>query len=522
MDEENYNSKNSHQNQSETIEPRVYRPHRSPNLLQPRHRLVVTPPPPAHKRWWLYLVIIILVLLGTNCVVRHYSLSQMPNDGSAYDPITLKPIKTGFLTTVKNYLFNSSNVLSGENENRINILLMGMGGEGHEGAYLTDTNIILSIKPDTRQVAMISVPRDLGVNIPGYGVNKINHANAYGESKQPDNGGEFARALFAKTFQMDIPYYIRVDFKAFEDMVNAVGGITIDVPRAFTDSAFPGANESYITIRFESGKQTMDGVTALQYARSRHGNNGEGSDFARSRRQQLVLSALKEKLLSFGTYTNPVKIQQILNTLSTHVTTNLNFDQIMYLASLARETKSDIKNLVLDDAPAGFLTSYTGQDGAYLLAPKDSTFEAVNAAIKNIFTSTSTPSYTGTFVKPESSTTKEVKKEIVTTTIANNIEIQNGTWRAGLASKFQVKLEAQGLTVNGVGNCVRRPIDKTTIYVINKEAATDTIAALEKEFDTQATTSLPDWLTTTTDSTTTLNYKANTDILVILGEDATK
>ena len=327
---------------------------------------------------------------------------------------------------VKNFIFHSNNFLEGQSDDRINILLLGMGGVGHEGPFLTDTSIILSFQPSTRSVAMISVPRDLGVAIDGRGQRKINNANSFGEANEPGSGGEYARQIFAKTFNLDIPYYIRVDFKAFEEIINTVGGLTIDVKKAFVDNLYPGPNYSYAPISFEAGAQNMNGERALQYVRSRHGTNGENSDFARSKRQQQVLTALKSRLLSLGTYTNPVRIQQIINSLNTHVTTNLDFGQMMYLASEARSADGEIKTLVLDNAPKGYLIPFTSPEGAWLLAPKTGNFDEINLAVKNIF------------ANPE-----EVKT-LAPAPVANKpvfptaqIEIQNGTWRAGLASRIE-------------------------------------------------------------------------------------
>jgi LCP family protein required for cell wall assembly len=283
---------------------------------------------------------------------------------------------------------------------------------------------------------MISIPRDLGVTIPNQGVRKINYAGAYGEAQSPGQGGEFARQVFEKTFDQPIPYYIRVDFKAFTDMIDTVGGVQVNVPTTFTDTQFPGENFSFRTVRFEAGPQTMNGETALTFARSRHGNNGEGGDFARARRQQLVILSLKQKLLSAGTYTNPLTIQQILSSLKAHVTTNLSITELTSLARMASEFNSSPKNLVLDNSPAGFLVSTTGESGAFLLFPKTGDYTNVNTAIAGIFSSTSTPSLAVTpaliYPKPATSTPGTV--------VYSNfkVELQNGTWRVGLADTVEI------------------------------------------------------------------------------------
>src|SRR3989339_710610 len=245
------------------------------NFLEPKNQ-TLHETPPRRRRWFLYLLTLAILIFVGNCGLRAFSLYELPQNGDAYDALTLKPKNVGLFQTVKNFIFHSDNVLAGQTNNRINILLLGIGGSGHDGPYLSDTNIIVSIKPSTKEVAMISVPRDLAAEMNG-GIFKINSADAFGEAKQSGGGGEYARQIFAKTFALDIPYYIRVDFKAFEDLINTVGGVSIDVPRAFSDNLYPGPNNSYKPISFEAGVQAMSGTRALEYARSRHGNNGEGS-----------------------------------------------------------------------------------------------------------------------------------------------------------------------------------------------------------------------------------------------------
>ncbi|MFA6547552.1 MAG: LCP family protein [Candidatus Magasanikbacteria bacterium] len=487
------------------------------NLLEPQHLELDEPKPKRKKLFWLFFIIIgILFVVGCN-VYRNYSLAQWPNEATSYDLKTLQPKNTGILQTVKNFIFHSDNILDGQKDDRINILLLGIGGAGHDGPYLSDTNIILSIKPSTKEVAMISIPRDLGVTIDDHGVRKINSADAFGEAQTPGAGGEYARQIFAKTFGMDIPYYARVDFTAFQEIIDEVGGVTVNVPRAFVDYEFPGANFSYRTISFDTGVQSMDGQRALDFARSRHGNNGEGSDFARSRRQQLMISALKEKLLSVGTYTNPVRVQNILQSLSSHITTNLNFGQTMYLANLAKDADKNIKMLVLDNSETGFLKSYIADSGAYILAPVTGNFDNINLAIQDVFDNSHTK------------IAQNLSTENKSIFPSGKIQILNGTWRAGLAAKYQQNLQEKGFSTLPAANSPKRPIDTTTIYVVNTKISNDIVLALQKEITAKIEKGLPEWIksgsTNTNSSTdqTNPNLKFNTeaDILIILGSDLT-
>lgn len=484
------------------------------NLLNPQPVEPAEPKPKKKKILWLFLILVILFVVGCN-VQRVMSLSPWPNDPANYDLKTLEPKNVGIFETVKNFIFHSDNVLDGQKDDRVNILLLGIGGPGHDGPYLSDTNIILSIKPSTKTAALISIPRDLGVNLEGHGVRKINAADAFGEAQAPGAGGEYARQVFAKTFGLDIPYYVRLDFKAFSEIVDEVGGVTVNVPRTFSDSQFPGENYSYRTISFDAGIQAMAGERALDFARSRHGNNGEGSDFSRSKRQQLILSALKEKLLSIGTYTNPTHVQNILQSLSNHITTNLNFGQLMYLANLGKEADKNIKMLVIDNGNDGFLKSYIGESGAFLLAPTTGNFDNINLAIQNVFETN--------LAKPAENLTEQNKPIFP----SGKIQVLNGTWRAGMAAKYQHDLENVGLATLPSGNSPIRPVDITSIYVVNSKVSQDIIKATQTAIPGQLKVGVPEWLMTPNTSTvsngstttTNLNFNPEADIIIILGTD---
>ncbi len=507
------------------------------NLLDPRSTL---PPEDAPQkranRIYIGVVIFLIVCILGLAGYWYYSEAAWARN-PAHDSKTLQADKPWFLETVKNFIFSPSNVLTGQQEDRINILLLGIGGSGHDGAYLSDTNIILSIKPSTSQVAMISIPRDLSVKINEYGYRKINDADAFGEAKDPGNGGEYARQIFEQTFGLSIPYYVRVNFQAFQELVDSVGGVDVDVAKTFTDNEYPNGEKKlgpnctgeteespcrYLKAHFEQGIQHMDGRTALIYARSRHGNNGEGSDFARAHRQQQVIFALKEKFLSFGTYANPAVVKNIIDSLSNNVKTNLDLSQIIYLGNFAKKVdKSTIKNLVLDTGPQNYLTQAAG---SYALVPKKGDFSDINAAIQNIFLSTSTlPASTiaPSITAPATTVSPTAEPLVLQST---QIEIQNGTWLPGLAARAKKAVEDGGLTVNAFGNSSVRPLEHTIVYVLNPATNKQIIDNLAKICHTEATTELPDWLKkAVTDISTNPNtappYRPTTDLLVILGTD---
>ncbi len=520
------------------------------NLLRPRrihgwqeyqtnNDQIPLPAQNKQKRSFLFYLIpglAVILIFGAFSLVRYYTLAKWTGNANEYHQLTLQPTG-GFLDTIKNFFFRPNKVMAGQATDRINILILGIGGENHDGGYLSDTNIILSLKPSTNEVAMISVPRDLAAKIDGYGWTKINHAHAYGEMKKSGYGGEFARQTFAENLKIDLPYFLVVDFTAFKEIIEIVGGVEIDVPNSFVDYSYPTNDYGYQTVTFNKGKEKMSGERALIFTRSRHGNNGEGSDFARARRQQLVIAAVKEKILSANTYLNPIKIKKIIDSLSKNINTNIEFNQILYLAGLAKDINSDnIKTLVLDDSPNGFLQNIIGYDGAYLLSPKGENFNLIRQAINGIFSSTSTPSIYTLKTTPSSNLLFPTTK----------IEIQNGTWRIGLAARAKQNLENSGFAIYQIGNTAYRPVASTSLYILNMKTETGFIQALERIVGAVATTSLPTWMPTATSTTSSLSisnltetnissntsatstasdenekstYDSQTDILVILGED---
>ncbi len=191
--------------------------------------------------------------------------------------------------------------------NRVNVLIMGYGGAGHDGAYLTDSMLVMSIIPDTGSTTEISVPRDLWVQIPPNSGNysKINAAyqdglnNGYnGEAAGRVAGGDEAAAKVSAVIGMTVPYWVTVDFNGFRQLVDALGGIDVNVPIAFTAqypaNDDPSINPNWITIHFNTGWQHMNGERAIEYARARYVTDpvSQASDFARSARQQLLIRAI--------------------------------------------------------------------------------------------------------------------------------------------------------------------------------------------------------------------------------------
>lgn len=392
-----------------------------------------------------------------------------------------------------NTLAQDGSALKGQSDDRINVLLLGMGGAGHEGPYLTDTIILASIQPSTKKIAMISIPRDLLVNVPGFGWWKINNANAFGEQKDPGNGGALVKQTLEEALGLPIHYYVRVDFAGFEKMIDELGGVKIFVDKGFIDYQYPTEDFKFQVVSFEPGWQTMDGDTALKFARSRHGNNGEGSDFARSKRQQKILQAFKSRIFSFNFLLSPRKINNLMKDFSHHLRTGMEPWEAVVMAKLVERLDTrQIATIALDDSPNGLLYANIVNE-AYVLQPKGDDFAQINYLIKNIFA--------GQAILSEDKTI--------------TLELRNGTEISGLASRHSQELKNLGFRVNQIANAPVQNYSTTQIYKLNSNELKMQTELLEKKYKTIVkTSSVPDWLSEQSGT--------DLDFFIVLGADAEK
>lgn len=381
----------------------------------------------------------------------------------------------GFLSGVKNsylvrqithILSNKEKYLDGEKEDRINFVLLGMGGAGHDGPYLTDTIMIASFKPSTKEAAIFSLPRDMIVPIDDHNYRKINAVYTIGE-QDGIGGGNLMKKVISNTFDMPIHYFAAIDFQGFVEMIDAIDGVKINVERSFVDNQFPTYDSKWQSVSFEAGEQKMDGLTALRYARSRHGNNGEGSDFARIKRQQKIIVAAKDKLTSFNTLINPAKITSLFSLFTKYTSTDIEPWEAVKLVHIGKELNT--QNIIvqsIDDRPGGYLKAGITQDGAYILQPIAGNYEPINDLIKNIFSL-------------QAAGQENAK-----------IVIQNGTAIPGLALKAVNYLTQIGYNVIRYGNANTQDKISTIIYDYNSQNQ-KTKESLENIFNIEAQENIP-------------------------------
>jgi LCP family protein required for cell wall assembly len=216
---------------------------------------------------------------------------------------------------------------------RVNILLLGSDTRGDGEVARSDTLILVTINPETKQVSMLSIPRDLLVTIPDYGRDKINAAYAYGSMNNLTGPG-LAAATVEYNFGVTIDYFAEVDTTGLARIIDTLGGVTLDVPTPIKDDEYPGSGNNYLRVDFQTGLQHMDGVRAVQYARTRHDDN----DFARGNRQQQLLRALRAQTVGLDLLP---KAPDLLNQLADTFRTDLSPKQVLALAKLGSSIPSD-------------------------------------------------------------------------------------------------------------------------------------------------------------------------------------
>lgn len=313
------------------------------------------------------------------------------------------------------------------NRERINILILGIDrrpDELDDQPTRTDTILVLTLDPFSNTAGMLSIPRDLWVPIP---LNKnrviqgrVNTAYVEGIlSDYPGGGVALARETIQYNFGIRIHYHVVVDFDGFERMVDAVGGVTVDVKTALVDSQYPTPNYGTMRVYIPAGEQHLNGEQALQYARSRH----QDSDFGRIQRQQQVVMAVRKRLLELDALP---RIPAFWSEFQGSVNTDLNLGDIIRLARVA---KGIDENSIVSRAVEGpYVSDFVGYDGASLLMP-------VRARIRDLVND----------VFPDYRKEQE----------AARIQVLNGTATPGLASRTARQLKDLGFEQVIVGDAER-------------------------------------------------------------------
>ncbi len=261
---------------------------------------------------------------------------------------------------------------------RINILLMGVDRRpGEPFNSRTDTMMLLSYSPQYEEAAILSIPRDLYVEIPGYGRNRINTAFVLGgRNNNPAGGAALAMETVTNNLGVLVNHYILVDFNAVVQTVDGIGGVEVDVPIEIYDPTYPDMDYGYDPLTISAGIQTLDGETALKYARTRHVDN----DFGRAERQQQLLFAIRDQALDMGIANLLRQAPLFYGQVKEGVRTDLSVEEIIQLSrSVSAISDANIQTAVLD---YNYVVSYTTATGASVLVPVN---EKVAPLIQEMF-----------------------------------------------------------------------------------------------------------------------------------------
>lgn len=347
-----------------------------------------------------------------------------------------------------------------DTNSRVTILVMGLDyRDWDEGTDVprTDSMILVSIDPTSKSAGMLSIPRDMWVDIPGMGYNKINTAYRWGEIENiPGGGPGLAMQTVEELVGVPVDYYALIDFNAFVKIIDEMGGLDMKIREEITvDPIGPGN-----TRVLEPGTQTLDGATALAYARQRH---TAGDDFDRARRQQEVIMAVRKQILTLNMLPTLIaKAPKIYRDVAAGVSTNLTFDQIIRLGMLATQVDERyIKRGVI--GPPDQVEMTTAMDGQSILVPvpdqirilRDEIFSAGPAAADTpvtIDTSTAIIPETPTEVPTDEPVNDPAQLAELMKQEQARVVIKNGTNTTGLASKTSAMLREQGVNVVSESN----------------------------------------------------------------------
>lgn len=242
----------------------------------------------------------------------------------------------------------------------INILVLGIDTRDSGGDQNADVIMIARLDFTTNAVRIVSLPRDLQVEVPDHGLHKINGAYNIGVTEDPDNevaGVLMMRDTIEYNFGIPIDEFVLVDFDGFQQVIDAVGGITIDVPEKIVDDAYPTEDFGTRELVIEAGLQEMDGEMALAYARTRH----QDSDDKRRERQMLVLRALLDKAQTLNSAT---RVSQIISATGDAILTSIDWKEQLALAGIG--LKLDQSKIVMKNVTDPLVTPGTAENGAWI------------------------------------------------------------------------------------------------------------------------------------------------------------
>lgn len=409
------------------------------------------PGPPRRNIRWKRLAIwgmvgVLAVLLVTGGATYLWFRSQVGRANADVDPATVQALDESPATSAYAGTSGSgTTVVVPETPTGVNLVLLGAdtsGGAGTEAR--SDTIMLIHVDPEKDFLSMLSVPRDLRVNVPGHGPQKMNAAYTYG-------GAALVIRTLQEEFGIDLDHYVQVDFNAFKEITDGLGGVYMDVDRRYDDGK----------IQLDPGYQLLDGLNALRFVRTRHDTN---IDFGRMQRQQRFISALREQAMGWNL---PLKLPMLVTSLFGNITTDLSANEFLKLAYWAIGLGGE--RMKMASVVAGIETV----DGvSYILASDKQKAAAVEGFLtppKSTAGEGEEPS--GEQVLPPPATIKGVALAGV------GVDVINRTGRIGQAALAAVWLSRQGATIMSARDTTRSPLEGTEVaYPAGRRADGDLVA----------------------------------------------
>jgi LCP family protein required for cell wall assembly len=387
-----------------------------------------------------------------------------------------------------------------ENKERVNILFLGIDQRpGESTACRTDTMILISINPKDMSASLLSIPRDLWVPIrhPKHTEDRINTAHYWGEVENyPGGGPELAKDTVQYNLGVPVHYYVRLNFTGFEQIIDRIGGIDIDVPVTIHDEKYPGPDNTYETLHIDAGHHHFDGKMALKYARTRQGG-GDG-DFSRMQRQQQVILAIRDRVLHLPNLPQLiVQIPQLYRDMGSSLSTDIAPDMMLTLAKWGQQI--DVEKIKADTIDRRMTRDMrTADDRAVLLYDREKARPIIEAL----------------FGDPTPEAIASVDNDIARLEAEGaHVAVYNGTTQTGLAQRVAEILSIQGIDIVQVDNADRFDYAHTVVNVYH--AKPDTAAWLTQ------------WLTgigipepqVNAEPDSPAAQQAEVDVAIIIGQD---
>lgn len=281
-------------------------------------------------------------------------------------------------------------------DDQVNILILGIAGGDHDGPLLSDSILVANYNFKTNRIVTINIPRDIWSDTLK---DRVNSAYAYGETKEDGGGLKLAKAEVGAIVGKPIQYAAVINFDKFKDLIDLLGGVDINIETSFTDPQFPIAGKEedlcnddpeyqcrYKTLSFNKGPMHMDGETALNFVRSRNAIGEEGTDFARGKRQQKVITAIEEKIIKIAKTQDIEKIKTLYENLNRSVDRDITNQQLAIIAkNVVIKGKSSLINLPLSEDFFD-IPDYTAEyEYKYVLIPKDNDYDKIHQIISCFF-----------------------------------------------------------------------------------------------------------------------------------------